>query len=91
MLGNGGQSATKAGISLMREFCVGCWLTQVPGLLQSTAKVQVAYGSAMSSVTALKIQYSDAKTLDGEMLIIVTTQMTQEQSAIMIKRALFLL
>ena len=85
MIGSGEQFATEAGISLMQEFFVGCWLTPEPGPLQSMAKVQVPYGSATSSVLGLKTQSSDVKTLDGEMLIIVTTRMMQEQSAIMIE------
>ena len=88
MIGSGGQFATEAGISLMQEFFVGCWLTPEPGPLQSMAKVQVPYGSATSSVLGLKTQSLDVKTLDGEMLIIVTTRMMQEQSAIMIELTL---
>ena len=88
MIGSGGQFATEAGISLMQEFFVGCWLTPEPGPLRSMAKVQVPYGSATSSVLGLKTQSSDVKTLDGEMLIIVTTRMMQEQSAIMIELTL---
>ena len=88
MIGSGGQFATWAGISLMQEFFVGCWLTPAPGPLQSMAKVQVQYGSATSSVLGLKTHSSDVKTLDGEMLIIVTTRMMQEQSAIMIELTL---
>ena len=88
MIGSGEQFATEAGISLMQEFFVGCWLTPEPGPLQSMAKVQVPYGSATSSVSGLKTQSSDVKTLDGEMLIIVTTPMMQEQSAIMIELTL---
>lgn len=85
MIGSGEQFATEAGISLMQEFFVGCWLTPEPGPLQSMAKVLVPYGSATSSVLGLKTQSSDVKTLDGEMLIIVTTRMMQAQSAIMIE------
>ena len=88
MIGSGGQFATEAGISLMQEFFVGCWLTPEPGPLQSMAKVQVPYGSATSNVLGLKTQSSDVKTLDGEMLIIVITRMMQEQSAIMIELTL---
>lgn len=88
MIGSGEQFATEAGISLMQEFFVGCWLTPEPGPLQSMAKVQVPYGSATSSVLGLKTQSLDVKTLDGEMLIIVTTRMMQEQSAIMIELTL---
>lgn len=88
MIGSGGQFATEAGISLMQEFFVGCWLTPEPGPLRSMAKVQVPYGSATSSVLGLKTQSLDVKTLDGEMLIIVITRMMQEQSAIMIELTL---
>ena len=54
----------------------------MPSQHQSTAKVQVAFGSATSIVKGTKIQYSDVKTLDGGTLITVTIQMTQESSAI---------